>query len=192
LIENEKHVTKQFVRAAGEKLILLGGAPEELGGSQFLSAIHGLKTGDAPSVDLSAEKKLQQCVLILIKAGVVRAAHDLSEGGLLVAVSEMLFAPDRTFGAKIDLTSFGTIRSDALLFGESQGRVILSVPAERAGTVLSEAHTNGVAAAAIGDVLAEPELNLLTRRFSAKWSVADLRHGWETSIERAMARPGLE
>ena len=192
LIEDEKHVTQQFAKAAGHKLVLLGGAPTELGGSQFLGLIHGLKTGDAPQVDLAAEKKLQDTLLTLIKSGVVSAAHDLSEGGLLVAVAEMLFTPEKTMGATLDLNAFGATRSDALLFGESQGRVVLAVSADRAGTVLSEAHTNGVPAAVIGEVTAEPELALFTRKLAAKWPVATLREGWETSIERAMARPGLD
>lgn len=191
LIEDEKHVTKQFARRAGEKLILLGGAPTELGGSQFLGLIHGLKTGDAPEVDLAGEKKLQTTLLTLIKGGVVSAAHDISEGGLLVTVAEMLFNPDRTFGAKLDLNAFGSARFDALLFGESQGRVVIAVAADRVGTVLSEAHTGGVAATVIGEVTDDAELTLLARGLATKWSTPALREGWETSIERAMARPGL-
>ena len=74
-------------------MVLLGGAPTELGGSQFLGVVHGKKTGDAPAVDLAAEKRLQDLVLSQIRRGASGAAHDLSEGGLLVALSEMLFGP---------------------------------------------------------------------------------------------------
>jgi len=190
-IENEKHVTKQFVRNAGEKLILLGGAPNELGGSQYLGLIHGLKTGDAPEVDLATEKKLQSTLLTLIKAGVISAAHDLSEGGLLVAIAEMLFSPERTFGAKLDLTAFGATRFDALLFGESQGRIVVSVKADKIGTILSEAHTSGISATLLGEVTDATDLILNARGVAAQWSVPALREAWETSIERVMARPGL-
>ena len=69
LIENEKHITRQWAKAAGEKLILLGGVPHELGGSQYLGVIHGLKTGDVPVVDLGAEERLQNTVRTLIRAG---------------------------------------------------------------------------------------------------------------------------
>ncbi len=192
LIEDEKHITRQWAQAAGERLILLGGVPHELGGSQYLGVIHGLKTGDAPVVDLGAEERLQNTVRTLIRAGLVSGAHDLSEGGLLITISEMLFAPATTFGAKVDLTAVSAGRTDGLLFGESQGRVVLAVKAADIGRVLSEAHLQGVAAAAIGEVTADATLALKTKTLAATWPVADLRHGWETSIEEAMRRPGLD
>lgn len=190
LIEKEQHITKQWVREAGTKLVLLGGTPYELGGSQFLGLIHGLKTGDAPVVDLGAEERLGNTVRTLIRAGLVLAAHDLSEGGLLVAVSEMLFAPDTTFGAKLDLAAAGGARSDSLLFGESQGRVVLAVQGASALRVISESHMQGVAAAVIGEVTADGALAVKTKAFTATWPTADLRRVWETAIEEALPRPG--
>jgi len=198
LIEDERHVTRQFVRADGEKLILLGGAPSELGGSQYLGVIHGLKTGDAPRVDLSAEKTLDEFLLGQIRAGgLIRAAHDLSEGGLLVAVAEMLFAPAAAegavppaFGADLDLAGLGASRLDALLFGESQGRIVIAVADET--PVLGAAAAAGVHAAVIGQVTRGPTLSVSAGSIRASWSVAGLRQAWETSIESAMARPGID
>jgi phosphoribosylformylglycinamidine synthase II len=68
-IEKEEHITRQFARTAGARIVLLGGAPAELGGSQFLGLIHGMKTGDAPAVDLAAEKRLQDFLLEQVRAG---------------------------------------------------------------------------------------------------------------------------
>jgi phosphoribosylformylglycinamidine synthase len=192
LIEDERHITRQFVSAAGQKLVLLGGAPTELGGSQFLGLVHGLKTGDAPAVDLAAEKRLQDFLLSQIKAGRVGAAHDLSEGGLAVAVSEMLFAPGRTFGAALDLSPLRAGRTDALLFGESQGRAVLAVNAADLAEVEAAAAAAGVPAAAVGEVTGDGILAVRTAGFAVDWPVAELRRGWETSIEEAMRRPGLE
>ena len=79
-IEKPEHVTRQHACVPGSSLVLLGGAPTELGGSQFLGTIHGLKTGDAPAVNLAAEKRLQDFLLAQIRSGAVLAAHDLSEG----------------------------------------------------------------------------------------------------------------
>jgi phosphoribosylformylglycinamidine synthase II len=190
LIESEAHVTRQFARAAGGRLILLGGAPAELGGSQFLGIIHGMKTGDAPAVDLAAEKSLQALLLGQIGAGRVEAAHDLSEGGLLVAVAEMLFGPG-SFGATLDLSLMAAPREDALLFGESQGRVVVvAAPADEAA-VLAAARAAGVPADPIGLVTADGRLSVLTARGALGWPVGGLRAGWETSIETAMKRPGL-
>jgi phosphoribosylformylglycinamidine synthase II len=193
-IEEEAHITRQFVRAAGERLILLGGAPTELGGSQFLGLIHGLKTGDAPAVDLAAELRLQQFLLAQIKAGRVRAAHDLSEGGLLVAAAEMLFGPAGAgpeLGAALELGALAAGRRDALLFGESQGRVIVAAAAGAAAAIRTAAAAAGIPACDLGEVTADGQLAVRGAGGELVWPVAELRQGWETSIEVAMQRPGL-
>jgi phosphoribosylformylglycinamidine synthase len=189
-IEKESHVTRQFVRSAGSRLVLLGGAPTELGGSQFLGIVHGLKTGDAPAVDLDAEKRLQDLLLSQIRAGRVESAHDLSEGGLLVALAESLFGP-ASHGASVDLTSLAAPRVDALLFGESQGRVIVSVAPGEVAAFTAAAASAGVAADVIGSVSEAPTLKVRTKAGDLEWGVEDLRKGWETCIETAMSRPGL-
>jgi phosphoribosylformylglycinamidine synthase len=206
LIEAARHVTRQWVTATHEQLILLGGAPHELGGSQYLDLIHGLKTGDAPAVDLAAEKKLHDFLRTQIKAGRIAAAHDLSEGGLLCAVAEMLFTPDATRGAKLDLTAVAgrgeagsrsptpaTRRVDALLFGESQGRILVAVTPADAAAVLGAARRAGVPAAKLGEVVDDPVLSLRgVGAAEIDWSAVALRCDWETTIEETMRRPGLE
>jgi phosphoribosylformylglycinamidine synthase subunit PurL len=189
-IEKEAHITRQFARTAGAGLLLLGGAPTELGGSQYLGVIHGKKTGDAPAVDLAAEKRLQDFLLAQIREGRVGAAHDLSEGGLLVAVGEMLFGPEN-LGAALDLTGLPAPRLDALLFGESQGRVVIAVGTEDAAAVGEAARTAGVPIDPIGTVTSRASLTVKTALGSVDWPVHGLRIGWETSIEVAMKRPGL-
>jgi len=179
--EQERHVTSPTVRAAGARLMFLGEAPHEIGCSTYLAAVHGLNVGDVPAVQLSAEKKLHNVLLTLIRAGVISAAHNVAAGGLMAAVCEMLFAEDRTFGARLDLTPLGGARADALLFGESQGRVIVAVAPERVGTVLSEAHMRGVSAALIGDITADSLLGLKTRSLETEWAIADLRSSREGS-----------
>jgi phosphoribosylformylglycinamidine synthase subunit PurL len=190
IIESEAHVTRQFAREAGASVILLGGVPTELGGSQFLGLVHGRKTGDAPEVDLAAEQRLQGLLLGQIKAGRVRSAHDLSEGGLLVCASEMLFGPER-LGAALDLSGLPTPRLDALLFGESQGRILLTVAPADAALVVRAAAEAGVPADAVGSVTAGDALAVKTARGTLKWAVSVLRSAWETSIEGAMKRPGI-
>jgi phosphoribosylformylglycinamidine synthase II len=190
LIAAEAHVTRQFVRSAEARLLLLGGAPSEIGASQYLGIVHGLKTGEAPAVDLAAEKRLQEFVLGQIRAGRVEAAHDLSEGGLLVALSEMLFGRDG-LGASIDLSAFGAVRLDALLFGESQGRVLLAVSPTYEITVLAAAQTAGVPADRLGAATFDGVLAVATARGPLTWNVPELRAAWETSIGVAMKRPGI-
>jgi phosphoribosylformylglycinamidine synthase len=190
LIEKEAHITRQCARAAGAGLVLLGGAPTELGGSQYLGVIHGLKTGDAPGVDLAAEKRLQDFLLGQIRSGTVSSAHDLSEGGLLVALSEILFGPEN-LGAMVDLSGMECARLDALLFGESQGRVVLSAAPGDVPAIIAAAKAAGVPADGIGAVTPGPSLSVKTARGNLEWAVSGLRMGWEASIENAMKRPGL-
>jgi phosphoribosylformylglycinamidine synthase II len=189
-IEKAEHVTRQHAQVAGSRLVLLGGAPTELGGSQFLGIIHGKKTGDAPEVDLEAEKRLQDHLLGQIRSGKVLAAHDLSEGGLLVAAAEMLFGAGRP-GADLDLSALGAPRTDALLFGESQGRVVIAVSPAEAEAAVGAARAAGIPASDIGSVTTGPLLRVKLAQGTIEWEVAGLRLGWETSIEVAMKRPGI-
>lgn len=170
-----KHVTRAIVQEPGENLVLLGEAPHELGGSHFVAAVHGLQTGPVPELDLAAEKRLNKTLLALIKGGVLVAARHVAGGGLLGTAAEMLLAPPRVLGAKLDVTPLGGARADALLFGESQGRVLVAVTAGRVGTVLTEAQIRGVPAVLIGEVADTPTLSLKTRSLATEWSVAALR-----------------
>jgi phosphoribosylformylglycinamidine synthase len=192
LVESEAHITRQFAAAEGMDLVLLGGAPTELGGSQFLGIVHGMKTGDAPKVDREAEKRLHGLLLDQIRAGRVAAAHDLSEGGLLVAVSEMLFGPWEPAGAALDLAGLAAARVDALLFGESQGRAVVALLSRNLGDFVAAAEAAGVPTCAIGKTDGSGNLSANLAGFAVSWRVADLRRTWETAIECAMRRPGLE
>jgi phosphoribosylformylglycinamidine (FGAM) synthase-like enzyme len=102
----------------------------------------------------------------------------------------MLFGP-RGFGASIDLSGLPSPRLDALLFGESQGRVVIAVPPDLVPAVLEAAGAAGVPADAIGAVTSRSSLSVKTAAGTLEWTVAGLRIGWDTSIEVAMKRPGL-
>ncbi|MFH1283265.1 MAG: phosphoribosylformylglycinamidine synthase subunit PurL [bacterium] len=115
-----------YFKEDGNDIILIGETREELGGSEYLSVIHGLVGGDAPYLDLNLEKQLQKTMLELIHKGLINSAHDCSEGGLAVAVAESCISRrDNLIGAVIDNLE-PLERKDALLFGESQGRIIIS------------------------------------------------------------------
>ena len=92
--------------------------------------------------------------------------------------------------ADLDLAGLGSSRLDALLFGESQGRIVIAVADET--PVLGAAAAAGVHAAVIGQVTRGPTLSVSAGSIRASWSVAGLRQAWETSIESAMARPGID
>lgn len=108
----------------GDLILLLGQTKEELGGSEYLAVIHDLETGKIPELDLAFERRLQRCLLEVNQLKIIKSAHDCAEGGLAVALAESTFG--RELGAEIQLAET-EIRPDALLFGESQSRIIVTI-----------------------------------------------------------------
>jgi phosphoribosylformylglycinamidine synthase II len=154
VVDDLEHVTTMGFKEAGDVILLLGRNADELGGSEYLKVIHDLVAGDAPAVDLEGERRLQTAVLEAIRAGLVRSAHDTAEGGLAIAIAESAIAdPDRPFGVDVRLND--DLPVAALLFGEAQGRVVVSTRPENAERVLRIAEDHAVPAAAIGAVAAE-------------------------------------
>jgi phosphoribosylformylglycinamidine synthase len=129
IINNIKKTCTQYFKKENEAIILLGICKEELGGSDYLKEIHKLIRGDTPELNLSLEQAVQETTKEAIKKGLVSSAHDCSEGGLAVALAESCISnKENMIGALVDNLDF-SIRKDALLFGESQSRVILSCSA---------------------------------------------------------------
>ena len=125
LIEDiDTHMTQWF-KNEGDLIVLLGQTREEFGGSEYLKEIHGKVCGAPPELNLEMELKLIQALLKASEEGIINSAHDISEGGLAVAISESCFTPNALVGVEIKVPSL--IRKDAILFSESQGRAIVSL-----------------------------------------------------------------
>jgi len=216
LIEKLEHVTTQWFKDEGDAIILLGTAVDQadpifgLGGSAYLQVIHGQKNGSPPRCDLEVAKTLHTTLIGLIQSGLVKSAHDCSEGGLAVALAEscisQLIARDtpRLIGATIDLSSVGRASSraeggaddgssgasphrlDALLFGETQSRVIISCKALDAVKVVERAKLMGVPAVQIGKVGGD-KLTVKTAGGEFSAPLTELHDPWWNSIARAMA-----
>ena len=219
LIEKLEHVTTQWFKDEGDAIILLGDAVEAtplqgLGGSAYLQVIHGKKNGSPPRCDLEVAKTLHTTLIGLIQSGLVKSAHDCSEGGLAVALAEscisQLIAREtpRLIGATIDLSGVAasrqsaadqseeqnaalsrdaaTVRLDALLFGETQSRVVISCKALDAVKVVERAKLMGVPAVQIGKVGGD---KLAVKTASGEFSapLTELHDPWWNSIARAMA-----
>jgi phosphoribosylformylglycinamidine synthase II len=187
LIDDAKQVTRSFVTQAGQSVLLLGGLPHELGGSYYLQTQFGKKEGRVPEIDLSAEKKVQDFLLAHISNESVLAAHDVSEGGLLVALAEMLFG-ETGLGFSLSFDSHGPSgRLDSLLFGESQGRVLVAVSAERQETVLLAAEDSGLAAQVLGRADESGRLKIsMAGEEILDASVSSLRESWSQAIPNYM------
>lgn len=122
LIENYAQMITSSFAAEGETVLLIGYGPGHLGQSQWLRTIHGREDGDAPPVDLAVEKRLGELVRELIAEGRITAAHDVSDGGPLVAIAEMAMAG----GIGAELAMPDSEKMTAALFGEDQGRMLVT------------------------------------------------------------------
>ena len=125
LVEHIDHITTQWFKDEGDIIFLLGVNREELGASEYMQIVHGETRGAVPEIDLKFEKKLQDALLGAIQQGHIKSAHDTSDGGLAIALAEGCISNrERMIGASIALND--SIRTDCLLFGETQSRVIVS------------------------------------------------------------------
>ena len=136
---------------SGDDLLLLGPPCATVGASEYLADIHSTIAGAPPEIDLGVEKAIQQLIVDLIRQGLVGAAHDCSEGGLLVAVSEMLI--QGRVGAAISIDELKPAnggRLDRTLFGEAASRVVISASPSNREQIVRAAIDLGVDVAGIG------------------------------------------
>lgn len=186
LIKDERHVTTSFFKNEGDVILLIGELGDELGASHYLKVVHGRKEGAIPVMDFDREKAVQEALLALIQARLVKSAHDCSEGGIAVALAESCMGGDEKFGAEIELAAGADAqRVDQILFNETQSRIVISVEASNAAAVLSLLEWRGVAGHRIGTV-GGSDLKIRTGGKELVWPVADLHAHWYGSIERAM------
>ena len=188
LIESLAHVTRSAFAADGDAIMLLGDNTDELGGSEYLQRIHGEVIGPPPRVDLAGEKALIAALLDAIRAGTIRSAHDVADGGLAVALAECVMM-DRAHqvGAQVDLSAWASLPLRALLFGEAQGRVVVTTPDPAAVTLAAGRHQ--VPCAVIGTVRVSSgalDMKVGTRQIRA--SVRQLADAYHEAIPRIMQR----
>jgi phosphoribosylformylglycinamidine synthase subunit PurL len=153
LIDSLDRVTRSAFTEPGDAIVLLGEPTSELGGSEYLARIHGVVAGAPPACDLGGERRLIDALLTAIERDAVRSAHDVSDGGLAVAIAECCVGDAaRAVGAEVDLREWASARiaRRALLFGEGQGRILVATPDPTA--VLAVASLANVPARVIGTV----------------------------------------
>ena len=123
LLEDKKDVTGIAFQNEGDLIFLIGKSRNDLGSSEYLYNYHGIKLSPPPYFDIEEEFALQEVLMELIRSGLLKSAHDVSDGGLFVA----LFESAKHGGIGFSIDTDVDVRKDAFLFGESQSRVIVSV-----------------------------------------------------------------
>jgi phosphoribosylformylglycinamidine synthase subunit PurL len=150
VVEDLSHITRSAFTSPGDAVVLLGRNTTEIGGSEYLRTVHGKVAGDAPELDLERERALQDGLLAAIRAGLVRSAHDVSDGGLAVALAESCIGAAAPLGIDAELKD--DLDLAPLLFGEGQSRVVVSCAADAEERLLELLRDAGVPAARIGTV----------------------------------------
>lgn len=203
LVHDLEHVTGLAWRKAGDAVWLLGvplevacGDEEDrlsLAASSYLEVVHGLRTGRPPRVDLALERRVQAFLRRSIAASLVASAHDLSDGGLAVAVAECCIAAG--LGARLELPQ-GDVRLDRLLWAEGGARILVSVPAASSAAwqqALDQEAASGapLPATCLGVVEAEASLVILRAGVPLlELAVPQLREVYEAAIPRRMRQAG--
>ncbi|MED1794576.1 phosphoribosylformylglycinamidine synthase subunit PurL [Brevibacillus nitrificans] len=178
LITDVDHITTQNFKHEGDAIILLGETFAELGGSEYQKLATGAISGRPPQIDLAKEAAVQKATLAAIRQGLVKSAHDLSEGGLGVALAESCFGEG--FGAKVSLES--ELRPDVLLFSESQSRILLSTSEEKAQALLALAAQHGVPAAQIGTTGGDKLVINVNGAEAVNASIQEVKAAWKDAI----------
>jgi phosphoribosylformylglycinamidine synthase len=222
IIEKPEYITTQWFKDEGDAIVLLGDIVDQndpllgLGGSAYLQVIHGQKNGTPPRCDLEPARTLHTTLLGLIQSGLVKSAHDCSEGGLAVCLAESCISQlvaretPRLIGAMVDLSTLNVgpasrlpnsedhqqsvggrdagpaLRLDALLFGETQSRIVVTCQPLDAVKVVERAKLLGVPAVQIGKVGGD-RLAIKTAAGEFSVPVAEFHDIWWNSIARAMA-----
>jgi len=175
LTKVERAVTPWF-KSAGDVVVLLGRTREELGGSEYLKFVHGCTKGTPPWIDLKLEQAVASCCIEAIERGIVRSAHDISDGGLAVALAECCIAgPEKPLGVRIATREM--IRGDALLFSESQSRIMVSVQEKDLAQLEAIAAQHHAPLQTIGSVggtrlIVQPLVYLPVEELKSIWSSA--------------------
>jgi phosphoribosylformylglycinamidine synthase len=187
LIEDAAKTLRSWFEGPGDAVFLLGETRAELGGSELVQVIHGRAAGKPPHLDAEAERRLHALVLEAAGLGLLRSAHDPSDGGLAVALAECAFRNGEPgTGGVFDLA--GGLRPDVALFSESASRMVVSTRDEAALVALCARH--GVTAHRLGTTGGDRLVLRQEGRILVDASVAALHEAW-MSLERLLSgKPG--
>jgi phosphoribosylformylglycinamidine synthase len=175
-------------KAEGETILLLGATGGHLGASRYLRDVLGMEAGPPPPVDLAAERRAGDFVRGLIEAGRISACHDLSDGGLLIAVAEMAIGAARAgkaIGATLEAAPSGMAPA-AYWYGEDQARYLLTAAPAEAARIAADAKAAGIPVTVVGLTGGAS----LTVAGTGAISLSELERAHEAWLPAYMAAPG--
>ncbi len=169
-----------YYKQAGDVIYLIGNSKNDIGSSEYLHKIKGVEYSPAPDFDLEEEYELQQFLSDIIKEKLINSAHDISEGGLMVALLESGFHLNLGFDVKApDLKQAG-IRTDAFWFGEAQSRVVVSADASGAEKLEEKLKSAGISFTKLGNVTKDEVVKVNGENWG---SITGWKDKFDTAIE---------
>ncbi|MFQ6115686.1 MAG: AIR synthase related protein, partial [bacterium] len=183
IVDDLSYFTTAWFKQTGDVIVLLGENRGEIGGSEFLKVQFNRVAGDCPKLDLEVERRLQNACLQAIQARLIHSAHDVSEGGLAVALAECCFLDEKeNFGAEVNLKIDG--RPDFFLFGEDQSRIVLSLEEDKLTQLKEMCESHKVPMKVIGRVKGD----FLTINELIHAKVEDLENLYRNAIRNKMLK----
>jgi phosphoribosylformylglycinamidine synthase len=192
LIEDANRTLARAFRGAGDTIVLLGEGGAELGGSEYLKIVHGLVRGEVPALDLARERALIGLLSAAAADGLIRSAHDCSDGGLAVTLAECAFDTGG-IGCEVDVPGVSLpagaerLAAEAALFAESPSRAVVTVAAGDLQTLLARAAQAGVPARAIGTTGGDRLRIAVDGAAAVDCSVEEAERIWASALERSFA-----
>ncbi len=146
-----RHATMSFQRP-GDLVAVVGDVAGDIAGSSYLDHVHGRVSGVPAPLDIARHRPVFDAILAMIQAGHLASAHDISDGGLAVAVAESAITASRALGVNIDLPALKDVRDDAILFGEAPARFVISFAATARDAIAAICTAHGAPLAVVGAV----------------------------------------
>ena len=158
IIEDNSKIMDLSYKNSGDMIVSLGSINGSLGGSEYLKEVHGIVEGPIPPIDLEIEKNLQDFCLEAISEGIIKSAHDISDGGLAVNIAESICNSEKGIGAEIYIER--KLRVDEILFGECQGVIIASIDSKDLDRISSLGKKYKIYTQTIGNVTNDSKLTI--------------------------------
>ncbi|MBC7121683.1 MAG: phosphoribosylformylglycinamidine synthase subunit PurL [Pseudothermotoga sp.] len=180
LVDDVSRLCSAGFKDNGDIIVLLGPLAVEQHLCEYTRLIHKIENMHPPKIDLDLEKRVQQCCLRAVRNGLLNSAHDLSEGGLAIALAESCVLGN--LGAICEIRS--DCRADFLLFGEEQSRILVSLEEENLERLFELAKSHGVPVTVLGRVIEDRFVIKVNGNKLIDQPLAKIKEIYETSLER--------
>ncbi|HUU78631.1 MAG TPA: phosphoribosylformylglycinamidine synthase subunit PurL [candidate division Zixibacteria bacterium] len=175
-------------KSVGEYILLIGETKTEIGGSEYTKVIHKSDNGRVPKVDFAKAKGILTDVVSIINEGLVTACHDLSKGGLFVALTDMAIAGDLGYKVNLKRVPADTERTDIKLFSESHARFLITTTNENLEKIIAKFAEEEIPATLIGEVVSEQRIQIDNNNVETiiDLSLPEIKAVWKTRMEEEM------